>query len=246
MDRLIKIFPTPFEVAEYLAIEIINHINRTTHDKYPVTIALSGGKTPGTLFSVLGSHFDSSANWSNVHFFWVDERCVPPEDPESNYGMTKETLLDKINIPSKNIHRIRGEANPPAEASRYSREIASFTRSENGFPVFDILLLGLGEDGHVASVFPGNERLFNSRNKCKVTTHPVSGRKRITLTGKVINNSGRIVFMVTGKNKAPIVNDILSAEEKPVKYPASYVNPVSGTEEWYLDREAASVFKTFS
>lgn len=246
MDRLIKIFPTPFEVAEYLAIEIINHINRNARDKYPVTIALSGGNTPGTLFSVLASHFNSSVNWYNVHFFWVDERCVPPESPDSNYGMTKTALLDRINVPDQNIHRIRGEANPPAEASRYSREISLFTRSENGFPVFDILLLGLGEDGHIASVFPGNEKLFNSRNKCKVTKHPVSGQKRITLTGKVINNSDRIIFMVTGKNKAEIVKDILSAGSKPVKYPASYINPVSGTEEWYLDKEAASGFKTLS
>ncbi|NSW94812.1 MAG: 6-phosphogluconolactonase [Bacteroidales bacterium] len=243
MDRLIKIFPTPFEVAEYLAIEIINHINRNALNKHQVTIALSGGNTPATLFSVLGSHFDSSANWTNVHFFWVDERCVPPENPESNYGMTRKALLDKIKIPSHNIHRIRGEANPSSEASRYSREISSFTGSRNGLPAFDIILLGLGEDGHVASVFPGNEKLFESENKCKVTFHPVTRQKRITLTGKVINNSGRIIFMVTGKNKAEIVSNILSPGPKNKLYPASFVKPAYGTEEWYLDRESASFFK---
>jgi 6-phosphogluconolactonase len=238
MDESVKIFPTPFELAEALALDLVKMINGAESGKVPFTIALSGGNTPKLLFSVLGDHFAGSVNWSLVQFFWVDERCVPPDNMESNYSMAKSSLLDKLDIPGKNIHRILGEEDPGKEAIRYSREIAEFTRNRNRLPIFDIILLGLGEDGHTASIFPGKEKLFRSHKICQPAVHPVSGQKRITLTGRVINNAESIIFLVTGKNKAAVVNEILTDRTCEKRFPASHVVPVNGIVTWFLDKEA--------
>jgi len=241
MDRIIKIFPTPLALAESLALELVSRIKDADTTVNPFTIALSGGNTPKLLFSVLAEKFARSVAWSNVHFFWVDERCVPPEDPESNFGMTNEVFLGRIDIPQRNIHRIRGEDDPGKEAERYSRELNELTVQKNGLPFFDLILLGLGEDGHTASIFPGNEKLFVSDKICVTPVHPSTGQKRITITGGVINNSAEIIFMVTGKNKAGIVNNIVGKGDNKKQFPASYVKPVQGRVMWYLDRDAGSM-----
>jgi 6-phosphogluconolactonase len=244
MDNAIKIFPTPQALAESLALWLVNQIEEIEEaDKRisPFTIALSGGSTPKLIFSVLGDKFASSVSWSNVHFFWVDERCVPPDDPESNFGMTNKTLLSKIDIPEGNIHRIRGEDDPDKEAGRYTAEIDKFTIKRNGLPCFNIMLLGLGEDGHTASIFPGNEKLFQTDEICTSAVHQPTGQKRITITGKVINNAANIIFIVTGKNKAGIVNNIAGQRDNKKQFPASFVKPSDGRIFWYLDEPAGSV-----
>ncbi len=241
MNASIKIFPTPLALAESLALWLVNQINDTRATNLPFTIALSGGSTPKLLFSVLGERFASSVNWHNVHFFWVDERCVPPDHPESNFGMTHKALLDKIDIPIGNIHRIRGEDDPEKEADRYSEEIKSHTLKRNGLPFFNIMLLGLGEDGHTASIFPGNEKLFLTDKICTSAVHPSTGQERITITGKVINNAANIIFIVTGKNKAGIVNNIIGQRDNKKQFPASYVKPFDGRVFWYLDEAAGSL-----
>lgn len=238
MENVYRIFPTPFELAEAAALEIVTLIKKSG-DK-PFLMALSGGKTPETLFSVLGDHFGNSVSWKNVHFFWVDERCVPPDDPESNYGMTRRAFLEKAAVPPENIHRIRGEEDPGDEAIRYSEEIREYTTKRDNLPFFDLILLGLGADGHTASIFPGMESLFFSEKICDVAQNPLTGQKRITLTGRIINNAGRIIFVVTGINKAGIVKEIVEKKENVKLYPASYVLPVSGSVGWYLDREAGT------
>jgi 6-phosphogluconolactonase len=243
MDNTIKIFPTPQALAESLALELVNMINDASAERLPFTIALSGGNTPKLLFSVLGDKFASSVNWNNVHFFWVDERCVPPDDPESNFGMTNESLLRKIAIPQDNVHRIKGEEDPEAEAVRYSKEINDVVRQRKMLPCFDVVLLGLGEDGHTASIFPGNLHPLMSGNISETSVHPVSGQKRITLTGKVINNSNNIFFVVTGKNKAGLVKSIFYKEIKGKQYPAFYVLPDNGRLFWYLDINAGSLIE---
>jgi 6-phosphogluconolactonase len=239
VNPLIKIFPTPQALAESLALDLVNQINDTDTSVNPFTIALSGGNTPKLLFSVMADQFAGQVSWKNVHFFWVDERCVPPDHLESNYGMTNEVFLRKIDIPMENIHRIRGEDNPGKEAERYSEEINEFTFQKNGFPFFNVMLLGLGEDGHTASIFPGNEKLFRSDEICVIAVHPRTGQKRITITGQVINNSPEIIFMVTGKNKSGIVKNIIGRGDDKKQFPASFVNPVQGKVVWYLDEEAA-------
>jgi len=175
----------------------------------PFCIALSGGSTPELLYSVLGDHFSKSVNWENIHFFWGDERCVPAGSHESNFGMTHRSLLGKINIPASNIHRIRGEDDPAMEASRYAGEISDYTRKRDGLPVFDLIILGLGEDGHTASIFPSEANLMESEKICEVASHPVSMQKRITLTGRIINNADKVTFLVTGRKKAVIVEKII-------------------------------------
>jgi len=238
--RSVKIFRTPYELAEKFAEELVRMITESATDKKPFTVALSGGSTPELLFSVLSDHFSRYAIWKYVRFFWGDERCVPPDDPESNYGMTKRLFLDKIKIPSENIHRIMGEKNPSEEVVRYSNEIAIFTREREGLPQFDLIILGLGEDGHTASIFPGNNKLLNSDKICEIALHPVSSRLRITITGKVINNAENVVFLVTGANKAGVVSAII---ENPgtVDYPAAHIEPRTGVLEWYLDDAAAKM-----
>jgi 6-phosphogluconolactonase len=238
-----QIFQTPAELAEQLAEDIVLMINESEKKKRSFTLALSGGSTPELLFSVLGDKFSKSVSWEYVHLFWGDERCVPPESNESNYGMTRKTLLDKIQIPSSNIHRIIGENVPSDEAVRYSSEIQSFTYERNGLPSFDMVLLGLGEDGHTASIFPGNTELLTSDKICEVAVNPYTGQTRITITGRIINNSASVFILVTGKKKAEIVENIFKKNSASAYYPASYIVPLYGSLRWYADMDAVSLLK---
>lgn len=242
MNRIIKIFKTPSELAEKLAEELVQRINDSAEKKKILTVALSGGSTPEILFSMLGNNFSKSARWEYVNFFWVDERCVPPENSESNYKEANDKFFKKIDIPQCNIHRIRGERRPEKEVLSYSEEVSEFTRSNGGFPAFDIILLGVGEDGHTASIFPGNMELLSSDRICEVAEHPVTGQKRITVTGRVINNAKSIYFLVTGKNKSEIINRILNDPDFSQSLPASHIDSISGTVEWYLDEEAGRLY----
>jgi 6-phosphogluconolactonase len=239
METIIRISQNEAELAIDLAKELAALINKAGKKGKVLTVALSGGNTPRLLFSILGEQYTSKVSWKSVHFFWGDERCVPPEDINSNYGMTKKLLLDKIDIPARNIHRLRGEDDPEKEALRYSREINKFTVMRWNFPVFDIIILGLGEDGHTASIFPGNERVMKTDKVCAVTVDPGSGQKRITLTRPVINNAINIIFLVSGSNKARIISEILDNPDT-VDYPAASIKPVFGQLKWYLDLDAAT------
>jgi len=239
LDKKVKIFPSPYELAEKFAEDLVIMINESAKKRKHLSVALSGGSTPELLFSILSGQFSDSALWEFVHFFWGDERCVPPEDPESNYGMTRRKLIEKINIPSANIHRIMGESDPEKEALRYSLEISEMTGNRDGLPLFDIVILGLGEDGHTASIFPGFEELFHSDKICEVAVHPTNGQKRITITGRVINNADLVTFLVSGKKKAGIVEKIIKKNRADLVFPASYVVPLNGDLRWYLDEDAA-------
>jgi 6-phosphogluconolactonase len=239
LDPKKKIFPGPFNLAEGVAIEMISAIRKAELNKKTFTLVLSGGNTPYFLFSVLTDQFSSSVNWDPVHIFWGDERCVHPAHAESNYGMALHNLIEKIDIPDENIHRIRGEDNPKQETIRYSKEILEFTKSRNGLPHFDLILLGLGEDGHIASIFPDRIDLFTSDKICEVTRHPDTLQKRITLTGPVINNADSIFFMAAGVKKSKILSDIFN-NNKSNHYPASMVVPPKGLIEWFIDEDAAS------
>lgn len=237
----IKIFPTPFELAEKFAEEMVSLINGSAPKNKPFTVALSGGTTPELLFSVLGDHFSKSVQWKFVHLFWGDERCVPPENIESNYGMTKRKLIDKIGIPSSNIHRIIGENDPVSEAVRYSEEISANTEERDGLPMFDLVILGLGDDGHTASIFPHNSELLNSCSICEVAVHPVTHQRRITITGKILNNAKDIAFLVTGKRKAEIVEKIVNKKPSSQNFPASHIVPDYGNLTWFIDKDAGSL-----
>ena len=241
MDKTVKIFSSPYELAEKFADEMVNLIMESAGQKKFFTIALSGGSTPGLLYDLLIEKYAQYVPWQYVHFFWGDERCVSPDKPESNFGMAMRKLLSKIEIPSLNIHRIKGEEDPVWEAIRYSEEIALLTLKRENLPSFDLILLGLGEDGHTASIFPGHLDLFNSDKICEVASHPASGQKRITLTGRVINNATDVVFLVSGKKKAGVVEKMLKNNPLALNYPASFVVPVHGRLSWFIDQEAGSL-----
>ena len=234
----VKIFPSPYDLAEKFAEEMVNMIAESAQKQKQFTIALSGGSTPELLFTLLSEKFAESVPWQYVHVFWGDERCVAPDNAESNFGMTMKKLLGKIEIPFMNIHRIKGEDDPENEALRYSDEILIHTMNRNGLPLFDLIMLGLGEDGHTASIFPGHLELLNSDKICETASHPVTHQKRITLTGKVINNADAVTFLVTGKKKESIVEKMFKKDPTALNYPASYIVPVYGRLTWYIDKEA--------
>jgi 6-phosphogluconolactonase len=241
MNPEIKKFKTPLEVAENLAARIFSVVEENLSQGNYTFIAISGGNTPKTLFSVLAEEYKDRLDWVKTHFFWVDERCVPPEDQESNYGMTKKFLFDKIEIPDENIHRIKGENIPEKEAARYSAELDEYIKYKNKLPNFDLIVLGIGTDGHTASIFPNQLQLLNSEDVCALGIHPQSGQKRVTLTGRVINNADNVFFMITGEDKAKVVSDIVRKNKGFERYPAGNINPFQGKYEWFLDSSASSL-----
>lgn len=205
------------------------------------SIALSGGSTPIKIFTYLSENFKDKIDWNKIKFFWGDERCVMPNHSDSNYKLAKDNLFNHIHLDKKNIFRIEGEVDPYVEAKAHSKILENNLKIENGFPVFDFILLGLGEDGHTASIFPHQIELFNSPNYCEVAQHPDSGQKRITITGNVINNAKTIAFAVIGKKKALKVYEILNNKASARQYPAALVNPNNGNLIWLLDQESAKI-----
>ena len=192
-DPIIKISNTPDETAQEFARFLSEDIESTI-GKY--TIALSGGSTPKILFRILAEDFKDKIAWQKVHFFWGDDRIVPVSSPESNYGEAKRILFDNISVPLENIHPIDGLIPPEIEAERYSEKIREIIPLKNGLPNFSLMLLGLGEDGHTASLFPNQMHILNSDKICEPAWHPESNQPRVTMTGKVINNSQKIIFLV--------------------------------------------------
>ena len=210
-------------------------------ERNPYCIALSGGRTPAILFRLMASsELCKAVNWEHVHFFWSDERCVGPDHPDSNFGMANRELLTKIAAPKTNIHRILGENDPNEEADRYAGEINKVVASApNGIPRFDLVLLGVGDDGHTASLFPGIGDDDDLVSICHVAFHPVTRQKRISFTLNLINNAIKVRFLVCGRDKAPVIAEILNRKTGYLKYPAGKVDPFTGDNIWYLDREAA-------
>lgn len=232
MIELVHIGKTPDELANTFAKRLLLWIDEHTQSVYH--IALSGGKTPSVLFRLLAEKYTTLLPWKKVHFWWGDERMVPPDDPESNFKVAYDLLISKINISPHNIHRIRGESDPKEEVERYAAEIRSMLPIRNHWPVFDVILLGLGEDGHTASIFPEQLDLFNDEKVTEITVHPATGQKRITLTGKVLNSAWKVVYLVSGKSKAKILNKILHHHKGAEMYPAAHIHP-KGELHWFVD-----------
>lgn len=232
----LKTYDTKQQVAE----EFANYFKEITENDSQVHIALSGGSTPKIVFDHLAKEYKDKIDWSKIHLYWGDERCVLPTDPESNYKMTASHLLTKVDIPAEQVYRIRGEELPANEAVRYGAILENKVPGFTGVPRFDLVILGMGDDGHTASIFPHEIGLWDAQTNCEVATHPDSGQKRITITGKIINNAKNVAFLVTGGSKAEKVKAIINKETGSTEYPASLVNPKSGNLSWFLDKEAAA------
>jgi 6-phosphogluconolactonase len=242
MKPEIRIFTEPEIMADSLAEEFFRYANHSFLTRQNIYVALSGGNTPLLFFTKLGEFNQQRKNkieWKKIHFFWGDERCVAPDHEDSNYGSANNVLLSKIDIPQENIHRILGEEDPTSEASRYCDILKKTVPSKNGLPIFDWIILGIGVDGHTASIFPDQMKLMDSPELCAVSTHPESGQKRISLTGKVINAARRITFLATGTEKSEVVRQIINREAASKKYPAARISPENGHIDWYLDSLAA-------
>lgn len=239
MENSINIFKSIEELSDFFAQKIAAGIRQTASGNF-YSIALSGGSTPRKVFEYIALHFKDQVEWHKVLIFWSDERCVDPESEESNYRMARESLLDLVPIPAENIFRIYGEADPLAEAKRYSEVIRQNVILKNTIPQFDLIMLGLGEDGHTVSIFPGYLHLFKSKNICEVAVNPYSKQKRITVTGHVINQAKMVVFLVTGESKAEMVARIIAKKDGYENLPASLVHPENGELFWLLDEHAAN------
>ncbi len=187
----------------------------------PFNLALSGGETAKKMFTLWVEEYKTKIDWNNLRFFWVDERCVSPEDPESNYGNADRYLFQPLNIPVENIHRIQGEDEPGVEAVRYSWEVKENLSRYDQLPIFDAIILGVGHDSHIASIFPDTYKLLYDSRLYTVSKHPVSGQYRITMTGPLILNNAPLLVPVLGGGKESIkkkLHEGYSNEDAPAAY----------------------------
>jgi 6-phosphogluconolactonase len=239
IDRNVHIYKTFESLSILLAEKVLNLIEDNINNGKDFNIAVSGGKTPIKLFQNISRSYTDKGMWNHVNFYWVDERCVSPEHPDSNFRLVYDTLLRHLSIPDRNIQRIRGEDNPVSEAKRYSGIIRRNVPFKYSWPLFSLVILGMGPDGHTASIFPGQLELFSSDSICKNIFHPETRQQRITLTGNVINNASHVYIMVTGNDKAAILARLFDQTQDNNKYPIHHIRPTNGIVEWFIDEEAA-------
>ncbi len=227
------------QLSEQISQQIVRLIRETLAKQGRFTFALSGGSTPQPLYSLLATKYADKIPWEKVHFFWGDERYVEPTDKLSNVKMIRETLLDHLDIPIHHAHPMPTSFNDPEEAARnYEDLLRSFF--PDAFPVFDLILLGLGEDGHTASLFPKSAILMEERKWVTVAQNsPKPPPTRLTLTYPAINHASNIFFLVSGKKKAKAIEKIHEANADKKKYPAAGIQPVNGSLIWWLDKAAA-------
>ncbi len=234
----LSIYPSSAEVSRKLILYIINILNEEPGKIF--NIALSGGQTPALMFDIWANEYANVTPWERMRIFWVDERCVPPSDSDSNYGMTRSLLLSLVPIPYGNVFRIYGEMKSPnKEAKRYSELVERLVPEKNGFPEFDIILLGAGVDGHTSSIFSGQEEFLTSDVAYVLTINPINGQKRIAMTGNVIINARWTIFLITGRSKAEVVSEICNLGDVS---PAAYVAHHAINVELFVDELAASNF----
>jgi 6-phosphogluconolactonase len=204
--------------------------------------ALSGGETPRALYRLLArQQYAQKVPWRRVRLYWGDERCVPPDDPASNYGMAREAFIRHVPLGPDQVHRLHGEDDPEAAARFYDEELrrlAAAAKPPADLPVFDLVLLGLGRDGHTASLFPHSPALEEEDRLCVATAAP-DGSPRLTVTRPVINAARRVLFLVSGEDKAGMVAEVFGGFRVPDAVPAQAVRPDRGTLTWLLDRAAA-------
>ena len=237
----IVILDTPEAVHVRAAEEIAHWAGDAvcTHGEF--TLCLAGGSTPAPAYELLATRFRLSIDWRDVQFFWGDERCVGPGDPASNFAMARRTMLEPLSIKPAQIHRIHGEEQPDAAAAAYEDELRrAFSLEPGPVPVFDLMLLGLGQNAHIASLFPSSPALREERRLAVAVDVDDRLAHRITVTPPVINRAAHVILMVCGEGKALAVHDVLEGPRDPGRLPAQIVAPSEGDVLWLLDRAAAS------
>jgi 6-phosphogluconolactonase len=240
----IHIHPSPAEVGQEAGLLFCDLARMAIQRQGAFSVALSGGSTPTPLFHYLAT--DRAADildWGKIHFFWADERSVPPHHPDSNYLSAQQSLLNPRAIPSENIHRIKGELEPNQAAEEYQGEILSWFGISP--PSLDLILLGMGADGHTASLFPETQPVKHPENDEWVTAlHvPQLDSWRITMTSRLINAASHVVVLVTGSSKASTLSAVLQGPFQPENYPIQLIKPEKGKLAWLVDSEAGSALE---
>lgn len=240
MNPEIRIFKNIESLSRDAANLFIEQAKYSINERNRFLVALNGGSTPTRLFQLLASVYKDKVDWSKVHIFWGDERCVPYDDPGSSYGQARDVFLSHVSIPDINIYCVNTDLAPAEAANAYALTLNQFTISPFDVPRFDLIYLGMGEDGHTASLFPG------STVHVTKTVIPVTAQyqdrpaNRVTMTQLVFNQARMVVFMATGEKKAATLAEVLSDRYNPELYPAQWIEPKDGELIWLVDEDAAS------
>jgi 6-phosphogluconolactonase len=248
---LVNVFADAPALAAACAERFVEAAEHAISDHARFVVALSGGSTPRATFELLAREpLASRVNWSRVHVVWGDERCVPPTSAESNYRMAREALLDHVPIPPENVHRMHGEDDPERAAASYEATLRTLFRTPSSSPSsepgknIDLALLGLGDNGHTASIFPGSA-IVDERARWVVSEYvPAASMWRITMTAPLLNASAEILFLVSGGAKASVLEQVLEGPRKPHELPAQLIAPTHGRIQWLVDSAAAAELET--
>jgi 6-phosphogluconolactonase len=246
MKPEIRVFSTLDALNTAAAAHFSEKVIQAVKKRRLAHVVLSGGSTPLGLFKLLAkAPYLTGVPWQSVHVYWADERCVPPDDPESNYGQARQILLDKVPVMEGNIHRIHGEMAPEHAAVDYAAQLAESARGIKRWPEFDWVMLGMGADGHTASLFPGQVHSKENASPVIAVTANYLGRpaRRVSLTPLVINNARNVLFMVAGEDKAQMAALVIKGPRDPIRFPAQRIQPLSGTTTWMLDALAGKALR---
>lgn len=240
MKPTVRIFKDAVELSRAAADLFVTLAVQSIRERGRFLVALSGGSTPMALYRLLARE---PIDWTRIHVFWGDERLVPPEDAENSYGQAREALLKHIPIPTENIHRVASELDPVAAARDYASILREFAAPPLDWPRFDLVLLGLGEDGHTASLFPGSP--VDATEPVIAVTAQYQGRpaRRVTLTPPVFNAARQVIFLVTGANKAVTLKGVFSDYNSSEQIPAKRIQPADGQVTWLVDKAAGKEIK---
>jgi 6-phosphogluconolactonase len=247
MDKpTLRIFPSAQALAAAAAQQFTETVSAAIRLRGRAYVALCGGSTPQALYALLAQPpYLESVPWDKIHFFWGDERCVPPDDLDSNYGQARQMLLARVPAPSVNIHRVLGEMPLQGAAEDYVKQLQKQASSGARWPRFDLVLLGMGADGHIASLFPGQVHPAEAGSPVIAVTASYQGRpaNRVTLTPLVFNAAENVLFVVTGASKAAMLAAVLQGVHDPLQFPAQRIQPLAGSLTWFVDAAAAELIK---
>ena len=243
----VAVYPDLDTISQQAAQYVVRVANEAIVTQGRFTIALSGGNTPKKLYSLLGSEpYRSQIDWKLVDIFWSDERCVPPDSPDSNYRMAHEVLLSHIQIPAPQVHRMPADSPGRDAASLTYTQEMQHVFGTNGIPNFDLIQLGMGPEGHTASLFPHQPSLHETERLVIPVSVPKPPPDRLTFTPPILNAARNVLFLVTGADKADALHAVLEGEYNPDEYPAQIVRPPNGEVTWMVDTAAAQKIQTKS
>ena len=234
---MIRVFENLESLSRAAAGVVADLAKGAVHSRGRFSVALSGGNTPRCLYEILaGAPFRDKIQWQHVHVFWGDERCVPADDPRSNFRMAREALLDHIPLPAENIHAVRGDLPPAQAAADYENDLQKFFGDEG--PAFDLILLGLGANAHTASLFPHTPVLYETKRWIAEVYVPELDMYRVTFTAPLINQAEQVVFLVSGADKAIALQNVLEGAYHPDEFPAQLIRPKGVHPLWLVDKAA--------